>query len=138
MQVLLPPRNLTPVNRNYRSDLNYLQFSLIPKIVLDQTPVFGFFGGIGVYTAFLTSAKEEVRESTFQQERLLGRDISGSISGTDFGMIFMGGINISSISLEARYSLGFTNIIKDQSISDHVKAKNNVISFLIGYNFALL
>ena len=130
--------NLTPVNRNYRSDLNYLQFSLIPKIVLDQTPVFGFFGDIGVYTAFLTSAKEEVRESTFQQERLLGRDISGSISGTDFGMIFMGGVNLSSISLEARYSLGFTNIVKDPSISSHVKAKNNVISFLIGYNFALL
>ena len=130
--------NLTPVEREYLVNLDYLQFAIIPKLVLDQTPVFGFFGGVGVYGAFLTSAKERINQNTFQQSLAQERDISNSIAPNDFGVIFSGGMNISKVSIEARYSFGFINLIDDPTLSDNITAKNGVISFLIGYNFSLL
>ncbi len=130
--------NLTPVEREYLVNLDYIQFAVIPKLVLDQTPIFGFFGGVGVYGAFLTGAKERINQNTFQQSLAQERDISNSIAPNDFGVIFSGGMNISKVSLEARYSFGFVNLIDDPALSDNITAKNSVISFLIGYNFSLL
>ena len=134
----LSGQNLTPVNRNYTTNLDYIQFALIPKFIIDQTPGFGFFGGAGLYAAFLTNAKEEVQASTFQQSLTTGRDISNSIKGTDFGFLVTGGVQISSFVIEGRYSAGFVNIISDPSLNQNISAKNGVVTFIIGYNFSLL
>lgn len=134
---LLLEENLTPVSRDYKTTLDYIQISLIPKLVLDQTPVFGFFAGVGGYAAFLTKAYEEVKESTFQQERLAGRDISNSIAKTEMGLVFIGGVNFNSFTIEAKYNLGLTNIIDNPAIPEQVSAKTRTLSFLIGYNFSI-
>lgn len=127
--------NLTPVSRQYKTKLDYIQFSLIPKLIFDQTPSFGFFAGAGGYAAFLTKGYEEIKESTFEQERLVGRDISESLSGTEAGLVFLGGVNFNSFTLEGRYNLGLTNIIDDTDIPAAISSKTRTLSFLIGYNF---
>ena len=129
--------NLTPVNREYTTNLDYIQFAVIPKFTLPTSQHVNFFGGIGPYAAFLTSAKERLEQSTFQQNLTTERDISGSISGSDFGLMLSGGVNISEYTIEARYYLGLKNLIDDPSIPDDVSAKNSTVSFLIGYNFSL-
>ena len=129
--------NLTSVNREYTTDLDYLQFAVIPKFILPTSPFVNFFGGVGPYAAFLTSAKEKVQQTTILQSLTTRRDISNSISGTDFGLIISGGVNISKVTLEARYYIGLKNLIDDPAIPDDVSAKNRTLSFLIGYNFDL-
>lgn len=48
----------------------------------------------------------------------------------DWGITFGGGLQLGRIILEARYSLGRTNVIRDMEDS-----KNSVLTFMLGYEF---
>jgi hypothetical protein len=60
-------------------------------------------------------------------------DYKDYIKSTDFGLVFGLGVNIQQFLLEARYSLGLTDINDFPGDDDSIK--NSVIAFQVGYAF---
>lgn len=61
-------------------------------------------------------------------------DIKSDTNGTDFGLVFGIGFNLNGLILEARYSLGLTEIDKSPESGDE-PFYNKVIQFMVGYAF---
>jgi hypothetical protein len=61
----------------------------------------------------------------------LTADFSDDVEKRDIGILFGGGVEISNISVEGRYTLGLVNIAS----RDGDTVRNHVISFLVGFGF---
>lgn len=60
-------------------------------------------------------------------------DVSDQVSRTDVGVALGGGVEIGALVIDARYTLGLTDIDKDDS--DEVKVSNRVLSLTVGFRF---
>jgi hypothetical protein len=60
-------------------------------------------------------------------------DISEQVERFDLGVAFGGGVEIGSIVIDGRYTLGLTDIDKDKT--DGIKTTNRVISLTAGFRF---
>ncbi len=90
----------------------------------------------GPAIAFKMSAKHETEGGSYSGTE----DLKDVIKGTDFGLVMGAGVGFPmgarTISLEARYDLGLTNIVKKQAGMDkEPEVKNNAISILLGIGF---
>ena len=128
--------SLTQIERKYKSSIGYLQFSLLPQVNLpfseltDESKAFFNAGG---YLSVKLSAWEYLESETTYQSLNLDKDISNSLTGTDAGLIFGGGIIHKNFFLDIRYDLGLTNIVDDPDLKDILSIKNSSINFSIGY-----
>jgi hypothetical protein len=59
------------------------------------------------------------------------------LKGTDFGLVFGGGLDLGRLSLGARYTLGLTNLNDGPSVSSDEEFKSRSLSFLVGYALRL-
>jgi hypothetical protein len=128
--------NTSYVNRTYTNTINYLQFSLLPQLNLPfskNTAESKAYFNAGGYLSFKLSASENVFSNTVYQVLNVDKDISSSISGTDAGLIFAGGVIYKGFLLEIRYDLGLSNIADDQNFNDAVNIKNNSLNFSLGW-----
>ncbi len=75
-------------------------------------------------------------ESISESEEI---DISEDISGFDFGLVIGAGADVllssGTLTFDARYNLGLVNVPDIEGFD--VDVKNAVISFMVGYAFAL-
>lgn len=109
--------------RDETYSVNYLQIPVLAVASVEQpsvTPFILFGPAIGLKL----SASAEGRE--FERE-----DIGDEVSGTDFGFVIGGGVEINQLLLEARYTVG----LKDTAPDDDEVVKNRVFSILVGYRF---
>jgi hypothetical protein len=60
-------------------------------------------------------------------------DIGDELERLDFGVAASGGVELGSIVLDGRYTLGLTDIDKDKT--DTVTVTNRTISFTVGFKF---
>lgn len=113
-------------------NLDYIEVPLLAKIN------FGLPGPatphilVGPYLGFNINAEAEGPES----DVTFSGDISDEINDTDFGGIAGLGIDfnvgLTKLSAQARYGLGFTSILEDDSDDDY---KNSVVSLVLGIQF---
>lgn len=128
--------DLTYIERSYRNTINYLQFSLLPQLNLpfskssNESKAYFNAGG---YLSVKLSASEKIENQTVYQYLDTERDISNSLTGTDAGLIFAGGIVYKGLLIDIRYDLGLTNIVDDPDFNDALDISNNSINFSIGW-----
>ncbi len=105
--------------------LNYLnlpilaKISLIDKLTLDLGPQFGF----------LVNAAEMVKFDGEKFKESNTDDINKFDIGFAMGLTY----DLGPCLVQARYNLGFTDVIKDNEFDD--KFKNNVLQIGVGYRF---
>lgn len=59
----------------------------------------------------------------------------GNVKRFDFGLNFLGGLEISRFTVNAQYGLGLSNINPGSDNSDNDKYKHRVLSFSVGFLF---
>jgi hypothetical protein len=111
-------------NVNASEQINYLTFSVLPKIKIRESGV-AFFGGPTL--AFLLNSKASD-----------GQGNSGSTSDFYSSMDVFGVLGVEyftpvGLGISCRFMQGFTNIVKDTQDGETVH--NNVISFSLAYRF---
>jgi hypothetical protein len=132
--------------------LNYLpnkDLTLVQDIKLDYVniPIVvqyefgnGFYGEMGPQFGFLTSAKSKNKSTDLDRNPSTPvttivsteTDIKSMLKTADFSGIIGGGYKMANgLSVNARYSIGFVDIVK----APGTQAKNSVFSLGLGYEF---
>ena len=119
--------------------LSYLEIPVLAKIAIPTQGSVKPVLIIGPSLSFKLSAEAEGEmevEGYSESEEI---DISDEVSGVDFGLVFGAGVDVllasGTLTFDARYNLGLTNVPDIEGESYDVK--NAVISFMVGYAFAL-
>lgn len=110
--------------------------NFVGKIPLGLTGT-NFFLGAGPYLGIGISGenKTTVSNTTVKTDVKFGDDNDSDLKGTDFGLNFMGGVQINhGFTLGAGYGLGLTDLRPTTEGGDG-KLTNRVLSFSIGYSF---
>lgn len=79
---------------------------------------------LGPSLGFLASAKAEVSDGSSSGSV----DIKEFMKSTDFSAVFGAGLDVSKLTFDVRYSLGFADISEGED-----SIKNGVFSFMVGY-----
>ena len=109
------------VSYDYDLNLNYLNIPVMAKYYVAE----GFSLEAGPQIGFLMSAKAKADGGD--------EDVKDSFNSTDFGLNFGAGYNVTeNINLGLRYSLGLSNIVKEDGAGD---VKNSNIAFAVAYKF---
>ncbi|UCD85095.1 MAG: PorT family protein [Deltaproteobacteria bacterium] len=143
--------------------LNYLEIPLLAKVSIPIGENFKYNILIGPALGIITSAKlkHEITGVSEYFKQML-EDIGVSTSGEEdidhaksieFGLVFGGGVDFKlgpgKVIIDARYTLGLTNIFSDISLDyialfglepiyiEDPDIKNSVISIMAGYSFSL-
>jgi hypothetical protein len=96
-------------------------------VLLKYKTASGFFAELGPQIGFLATAKAKSEGVSV--------DVKSSFKSTDFsGVIGIGYLSALNLGVDARYSLGFSNIVKTTP-SDNSSAKNGVIQIGVFYMF---
>ena len=96
-------------------------------VLLKYKTASGFFAELGPQIGFLATAKAKSEGPSV--------DVKSSFKSTDFsGVIGIGYLSSLNLGVDARYNLGFSNIIKTTSTDDG-SAKNGVIQIGVFYMF---
>jgi hypothetical protein len=106
--------------------IDYLEIPLLIKWEFASNEKINPSVFAGAYFAKKLKATNEAAEDNVEPVEI---DLEG-IKGEDFGITFGGGLQLGRIILEARYSLGLTNVITDMEDS-----KNSVLTFMVGFEF---
>jgi hypothetical protein len=117
---------------------SYIEIPVLLKITpsLSENVKLNFLAGPAI--AFLLSAKVNS-----DLDIIDGLDLKDDTEGMDMGIALGAGINYDlnsvTLGLDIRYTLGMTDVLKDQSwyltIDDSPEAMNNNISILFGIGF---
>lgn len=83
----------------------------------------------GPAVAFLLRARSRTEFAGATEEI----DISEQVNRVDFGVAMGGGVEIGSIVIDGRYTLGLQDIDKDKS--DAIKTTNRALSLTVGFKF---
>jgi hypothetical protein len=98
-------------------------------VLFKYTSTSGIFAEIGPQIGFLISAKDKVSGGS-------SVDVKSSLKSTDFsGCLGIGYLSSINLGIDARYNLGFVNIIKDSGGSGSIK--NGVIQIGVFYLFGV-
>lgn len=103
--------------------LNYLSIPLLLK--MQTNPDSGLFFVAGPEIAFTLSAKSKIEVGG----ESLDVDIKDDVKGMDYGLVVGAGINLTKMSIEARYSMGLTTI---DDTADETDVKNSGFTVLFG------
>ena len=96
-------------------------------VLLKYKTASGFFAELGPQIGFLATAKVKSEGVSV--------DVKSSFKSTDFsGVIGIGYLSSLNLGVDARYNLGFSNIVKTTP-SDNSSAKNGVIQIGVFYMF---
>ena len=113
---------------------NYIQVPVLFKYLIPTNGKISPNIFAGPFLGFKASAKAKYETGAGESEE----DLDDAKS-TEFGVTFGGGIDIAAgekgvITLDARYDLGMSNVIKEvEGVQNKVKTTN--IGFFIGYGF---
>ena len=116
-------------NEELTTRLDYIE---IPVLVVANIPVSGSvlpFVYAGPTFAFNTLAEVTI-ESEGTEEKV---NVSDNAKVADLGVAFGGGAKIANFGIEARYTLGLSNIAEDE-VGE--KLKTRTFSILFGYTFS--
>jgi hypothetical protein len=103
--------------------LNYLSIPLLLK--MQTNPDSGLFFVAGPEIAFTLSAKSKIDVGG----ESLDVDMKDDVKGMDYGLVVGAGVNLTKMSIEARYSMGLTTI--DDTV-DETDVKNSGFTVLFG------
>jgi hypothetical protein len=110
--------------QKWENKLTYLDFPVLLKLEL-PTPALKPFLYAGGSVSVLLAAEERVRADWF--------DIKDSLSGTDYGLVVGGGLQLLNFTLEARYTHGLNDTVDDPDPHSLVsQSRNKVYSVLVG------
>ncbi len=116
------------------TSLNYLEipilavYSLQKDIKIFAGPSIGFF----MNGKTKMEMKGEFMGVSFDEEDSEDID-SDEVNSPEFALVLGGTYSFGTISLDARYSLGLTNVPDDAD--DDFEMKNSVIQLILGYSF---
>ena len=106
---------------DYDLNFNYLNIPVMAKYYVAE----GFSLEAGPQIGFLMSAKAKADGED--------EDVKDEFNSTDFGLNFGAGYNVTeNINLGVRYSLGLSNLNKEDGAGD---LKNSNIAFAVAYKF---
>lgn len=109
-------------NLNYRDELDFYYLNVPVMLQLKATS--GLFFEVGPQVGFLLKAENED-----------GDDLKEDMKKTDFGAgAGIGYLSRVGLGLNARYTMGFSNIMEDNSAGDEGKYKNRVLSIGLVYH----
>lgn len=139
---LLGPLELQPeglfTSKGARVDLDGVKASLVadyaevPVLVRFSrrgTGTFNYYVAGGPAVGFLLRARSRTEFAGATEEI----DISDEVNRVDFGVAMGGGVEIGSIVIDGRYTLGLQDIDKDKS--DAIKTTNRAVSLTVGFKF---
>lgn len=112
----------------------------VPVNLVGKTPLSGgtsLFFGAGPYAALAIGGQNKATTGSSSTESDLdfGNDAGDDLKGTDFGLNFLGGIEMNSgFSVGAGYGLGLTDLRPNGS-GGNGKQTNRVWSFSVGVHF---
>lgn len=137
---LVGPLELQPeglfTSKGSRVDLEGVKASLVADYA--EVPVLVRFSRRGSFTyyvaggpavAFLLRARSRTEFAGATEEI----DISDQVNRIDVGVAMGGGVEIGSIVIDGRYTLGLQDIDKDKS--DAIKTTNRAVSLTVGFKF---
>jgi hypothetical protein len=109
--------------------INYLEVPILAKYVLAQGDdrTFHVFGGPSIAFKLSAEASAEAGGETIDV------DTSDDVETIDFGVVLGGGLDFGRLTLDGRYTFGFSNLSGDSE--DPQKARNRVISVMAGIKF---
>lgn len=125
-----------------------LPVNAVGKIPLGDD--FKIFVGAGPYAAMGIAGKQKVEGEVLgvafsedenieygDDQPINGNNGSGSgnVKRYDFGLNFLGGVEISRLTLNAQYGLGLSNINPGSDNSDNDKYRHRVFSLSVGFLF---
>ena len=110
--------------------LDYLEVPVLVTYALSRSAGRGFYILAGPSIAFKLSAEAS---ATFGDQEVDDDDIGDEIEDFDFGVVFGAGMDFGRLTVDGRYTLGFTNLSIDTE--DAAKVKNRAISILAGIRF---
>lgn len=107
--------------------INYLEIPLLIKWECASNQKVKPFVFAGAYIAFKLKATNEAVDDNVEPVEINPEE---DVKKGDWGIIVGGGLQLGKIILEARYSWGLKNVIKNTEDS-----KNSVITLMLGYEF---
>ena len=108
---------------------DYVEVPALVRFSRRGTGTFNYYVAGGPSVAFLLRAKSRTEFAGATEEI----DITDEVNGVDFGVAMGGGVEIGSIVIDGRYTLGLQDIDKDKS--DAIKTTNRAISLTVGFKF---
>jgi hypothetical protein len=108
---------------------DYVEVPALVRFSRRGTGRFNYYVAGGPAVAFLLRARSRTEFAGATEEI----DISDQINRVDFGVAMGGGVEIGSIVIDGRYTLGLQDIDKDKS--DAVNTTNRTISLTVGFKF---
>jgi hypothetical protein len=119
-------------------DLKYLE---VPLLVRAGLPVPGFspFVYLGPAIAFNLSADFTMEASVMGFSMKESEDIKDEIKDIDYGLVVGGGLEFGlpllKLHVEARYTMGLTNVVDNGDMNGDIDLKNGVFSLMVGVTF---
>ena len=123
------------ISGTWKAKYNYLEIPILFKYLIPTQSNFkpNIFAGPSV--GILMSAEEEMTDDSGTE--IL--DVKDVLRSTDVGIAFgLGGSFVmgkGSLTFDARYTVGMTDIYKEDPDFGQWKIKSKVISFMLGYGF---
>lgn len=108
---------------------DYVEVPVLARFSRRGTGTFNYYIAGGPAVAFLLRARSRTEFAGATEEI----DISDQVKRADFGVAMGGGVEIGSIVIDGRYTLGLQDIDKDKS--DAVKTTNRAASLTVGFRF---
>lgn len=111
--------------------LNYLDIPILARYSIASVSKYKLhiFAGPSLGFYLNGKAKTEIEEKSDENEE---HDIeSDDVNSPDWGFAFGAGVTLNQLSIDGRYSMGTTNITKE----DDLDWQNKVISLMVGYQF---
>jgi hypothetical protein len=119
-------------------DLKYLE---VPLLVRAGLPVPGFspFVYLGPAIAFNLSADFTMEANVMGFSMKETEDIKDEIKNIDYGLVVGGGLEFGlplfKLHVEARYTMGLTNVLDNGDMNGDIDLKNGVFSLMVGATF---
>lgn len=113
-----------------KSTADYIEIPVVVKLGLPLVPTISYHVHAGPAFAFKVSEDTESAFANASDE--------DAFKSTDFGAVIGFGLEfealISKVTVDARYTLGLTNVNNDEA-DDAIDIKNGVVSVLVGIGF---
>jgi Outer membrane protein beta-barrel domain len=109
--------------------INYLEVPVLVKYAIARTAsrTFHVFGGPSIAFKLSAESSATVGDQTIED------DIGEEIEDFDLGLVVGAGIDFGRLTVDGRYTFGFSNLAADEG--DPQKARNRTVSILAGILF---
>jgi hypothetical protein len=108
---------------------DYAETPVLVRFSRRGTGTFNYYVAGGPAVAFLLRARSRTEFAGATEEI----DITEQVNRVDFGVAMGGGVEVGSIVIDGRYTLGLQDIDKDKT--DAIKTTNRAVSLTVGFKF---